>query len=294
MNRNQFFEYGLASANGAAPFQARFFQPENSSGKDDRDAFSSALSIVAHDLRGPLANLALLIEDIERSAQDERSPAIAGKATRADRIVQQMSGMLSAILKRARDNRDPLSCDPAPVNLVDILELAVTVNQPLARQRSVRFCCHAIDPVPCSADAELLYEVFDNLIGNAVKHTRPDTTVICETGPADDGGTYVRISDEGPGFTAADLMRAFRPFTRLSSKAGSEGHSSGLGLWIARLIAERHGGRIEAKNRKDTAGAELTLWLPPTRPGDTKPATARKSNASRSPYPFTGGMPFRP
>jgi len=294
MNLDQIIEQGELNAGAAARLQGNFHQHDTTSGTPVPDAFSHALSIVAHDLRGPLANLALLVEDIERSAQDGPTARIAGKAARADRIIRQMTGMLGAILQRARENRDPLSCNRAPVNLLDVLELAVTVNQPLARQKSVRFCCHAIEPAPVSADAELLLEAFDNLIGNAVRHTRSGTTVICETGPAADGGTYIRISDQGPGFSAADLMRAFRPFTRLSSKAGRTGQSSGLGLWITRLIAERHGGRVEAKNRKDTTGAELTFWLPATQSDDLTTATTEKRAASKPTYVFTGGLANRP
>ncbi len=228
----------------------------------DTDAFQNALSIVAHDLKGPLANLSLIVEDISRNAPDGSRERIERNADKADLIIGQLSRMLSALLVRARDGRDPLSCERAPVNLVEVLELALSVNQPYARQKSIRFRCRAFDDVTVLGDQELLFEAFDNLIGNAVKHTKEGGTITCETGPAEDGRLYVSICDEGPGFRASDLLRAFRPFTRLSAKAKSGARSNGLGLWITRLIAERHGGRVEARNRQDNAGAELTLWLP--------------------------------
>ncbi|WP_417676796.1 sensor histidine kinase [Roseibium sp.] len=228
----------------------------------DTDAFQNALSIVAHDLKGPLANLSLIVEDISRNAPDGSRERIERNADKADLIIGQLSRMLSALLVRARDGRDPLSCERAPVNLVEVLELALSVNQPYARQKSIRFRCRAFDDVTVLGDQELLFEAFDNLIGNAVKHTKEGGTITCETGPAEDGRIYVSICDEGPGFRASDLLRAFRPFTRLSAKAKNGARSNGLGLWITRLIAERHGGRVEARNRQNNAGAELTLWLP--------------------------------
>lgn len=243
----------------------------------DADAFHNALSIVAHDLKGPLANLSLIVEDISRNAPEGSRERIERNAERADLIIGQLSNMLSALLVRARDGRDPLSCEPAPVNLVEVLELAFAVNQPNARQKSIRFRCHAFDDVTVLGDQELLFEAFDNLIGNAVKHTREGGMITCETGPAEGGRIAVRISDEGPGFRASDLLRAFRPFTRLSAKAKNGERSDGLGLWITRLIAERHGGRIEARNRQDRAGAELTLWLPAA----GKQATSRPFTADR-------------
>lgn len=243
----------------------------------DADAFQNALSIVAHDLKGPLANLSLIVEDISRNAPDGSRERIERNADRADLIIGQLSRMLSALLVRARDGRDPLSCERAPVNLVEVLELALSVNQPNARQRSIRFRCHAFDDVTVLGDQELLFEAFDNLISNAVKHTKEGGTITCETGPAENGRIYVSICDEGPGFRASDLLRAFRPFTRLSAKAKNGTRSNGLGLWITRLIAERHGGQIEARNKQGSTGAELTLWLPAV----VKRAASRPFTADR-------------
>jgi len=243
----------------------------------DEDAFRNALSIVAHDLKGPLANLSLIVEDISRNATAGSRERIGRNAGKADLIIGQLSRMLSALLVRARDGRDPLSCDRAPVNLVEVLELAFAVNQPHARRKSIRFRCHAFDQVIVRGDQELLFEAFDNLIGNAVRHTEEGGTITCETGPALDGRMFVTICDEGPGFRASDLLRAFRPFTNLSAKAKNGERSSGLGLWITRLIAERHGGQIEARNRPDRSGAQLTLWLPAVgKRGPSEPCTAGK------------------
>jgi two-component system sensor histidine kinase SenX3 len=250
----------------------------------DGGAYANTLSIVAHDLRGPLANISILIEDIERQAKAAGHAGIAGKAARADGIAGQLTRMLSALLRRARDGRDPLSLTPAPVNLVDVLELAVAVNQPLARRKSVGFRCHAIEPSTVFADAELMFEAFDNLIGNAVRHAPAGSTIDCDMEPAGASGLQVRISDEGPGFLAADLLRAFRPFSRPAASA--EG-SSGLGLWITRLIAERHGGRVTARNRPGGTGAELTIWLPLT---ETRASTLHREPASErsAVMPLTG------
>ena len=264
MRTDQIIPQGNGPAGIAALLAFGLDEPER--GPSAPDAFGNALSIVAHDLKGPLANLALLIEDIARSAEDGGQTRIMRKAGSADRIIGQMSRMLSAVLKRARDGRDPLSGTMAPVNLIEVLQLAFAVNQPAARRKSITFRCLAIDPLPVQGDAELLFEAFDNLIGNAVRHSPEGGTITCETGPADDGSIQVRIGDEGPGFKAADLLRAFRPFVGFSAKAGGGQGSSGLGLWITRLIAERHGGQVSARNRPE-GGAEMTLRLPATRPG---------------------------
>ncbi len=265
MHTDQIIRQGTGPADIAALFAVEPHLDEPERNPSGSDAFGNALSIVAHDLKGPLANLALLVEDITRSAEDGGEPRIVRKAENADRIISQMTRMLSGVLKRARKGRDPLSCDNVPVNLLDVLQLAFAVNQPAAKQKAVAFRCHAINPVVVQGDQELLFEAFDNLIGNAVRHSPEGGTITCETGPASDGCVQVRIGDEGPGFNAAGLLRAFRPFVGLSEKTTAGQGSSGLGLWITRLIAERHGGQISAHNRPD-GGAMMTLELPAIRP----------------------------
>ena len=236
--------------------------PDDDDAPPSTDAYANTLAIVVHDLRGPLTNLSVLLEDIHRTATADGKARLAGNAGKAERIVGQLGRMLGAVLERARKNRDPLACDPVRVNLVEILALAVAVNRPYAALRSIELRLDAAEPVMVLGDQELLFEAFDNLIGNAVDHAYAGTTIDCEAGPAEDGMAEVRISDEGPGFAAGAIARAFRPFTSLSTRPDGPEGSTGLGLWITRLIAERHGGSVDARNRSGGAGAVLTLQLP--------------------------------
>ena len=260
----------------------------------DSNAYGRTLSIVAHDLRGPLANLSLLIEDIAQCATWEGQPAIADNAAKADRILQHLTSSLSALVRRGKEGRDPLSCVLRPIDLAEVLALAVAVNQPLARRHAVDLQIDAASPCLICGDAELLFEAFDNLIGNAVRHSPDKGTVLCAITPVEDGSVSVRISDQGQGFTAADIARAFRPFTQLSAKATRPGPSSGLGLWIARLIAERHGGKLAAQNGgqgeiatqygggSSDRGAVLTVRLPALPANDAKPASIRRKVPERA------------
>lgn len=230
--------------------------------RSEGDAYANTLAIVAHDLRGPLTNLSLLIEDMARAAGRHGDARLARSATRAERIIDQLGAGLTALVRRGRDNRDPLSVTLAPVNLVEVLDLAVSVNQPLARSRGIAFNCHAVDPCMIDGDAELLFEAFDNLVGNAVRHALPGTTVTCVIDRIETGALRASIRDEGQGFDLKDLARVFQPFMRSSRQEDDDSPSTGLGLWIARLITERHGGRISARNRQDRPGAELSITLP--------------------------------
>ncbi len=228
----------------------------------DQGAYVGALEIVAHDMRGPLANLSILIEGMARNSQSGALDRVVANVQSAERVMQKLDEMLHAVLERARINGDPLSFIPQKVDLVEIIEQAAALNLPLAQSRWVRLHTICATPLEVTGDRQLLFELVDNLITNAVKYTRPGGLVVCEAAPARDGGIVVRISDEGPGFTDADRKQAFQPFKRLSAKSGTEKQSMGLGLWIARLIAKRHGGSIIAENRPDGEGAVFSLRLP--------------------------------
>lgn len=266
MHTDQFNTHCGGRADIAAMFPGKNPPKTDAPGdKSDPSAFANALSIVTHDLKGPLANLSLLIDSIEASA--EAGSRIARNTEKAHVIITQMSKMLSAVLERARNRRDPLYCRRDNVGLLEVLELAMSVNNPRARQRGITFKNRALAEVMVSGDQELLFEAADNLIGNAVRHSHPNSTISCEVGLEGDDMAYLRIEDEGPGFQDSDLLQAFRPFTRLSARTLNDEDSSGLGLWITRLIAERHGGRVEARNRSSHHGAQMTLWIPALRHG---------------------------
>ena len=98
----------------------------------------------------------------------------------------------------------------------------------------------------------------DNLIGNAIKHM-PEGSAVTVASAHRGRDAVLRVSDNGPGLSEKDLKRAFRPFASLGQR---KGQSFGLGLWIARLIAERHGGRIDVTARGPDGGACFDLSIP--------------------------------
>jgi signal transduction histidine kinase len=75
------------------------------------------------------------------------------------------------------------------------------------------------------------------------------------------GAARIRIRDSGPGIEAAELARVFEPFYRVESSRSRESGGTGLGLTIARNIAEQHGGTISLANHPE-GGLEVTLVLP--------------------------------
>jgi signal transduction histidine kinase len=115
-----------------------------------------------------------------------------------------------------------------------------------------------------AGDAEQLERAVRNLLDNAVRHARDRITVTVEES---DGAVELAVADDGPGIRSADAGRVFERFTRLDDARSAGDGGAGLGLAIARDIAERHGGTLTLRPGGGS-GAQFVLVLPVAREGD--------------------------
>ena len=224
-------------------------------------ALLSAMTIIAHDMRGPLANLAILIELIETYAQMQAHERVKASTQKAQQMIEALDALLNGFLQRVRETGDPLSFKPALVDLSDVVNCAVDLNRPIAESRTIEIDCSRVRLLAVSGDRRLLVQAVDNLVGNAVKHAPAGSTVtvsVERNGPQ----VSVIVSDEGQGLTELDLRRAFRPFSTLSAQYNGKCASWGLGLWIVRLIAERHGGSVGVSTAERSRGARFEFRMP--------------------------------
>jgi len=240
---------------GAASLPPSRQQPQQGSG------LLNALTIIAHDLRGPLTNLSLMIELIETQAQMRALDKVATTSKKAQDLIRELECLLEGFLRRAQETGDPLAFKPARVDLAEVVRMAVALNEAAAQNRGVTFHCAGIEASVISGDRSLLREAVGNLVNNAAKYAPAGSTVTCSVA-IDAGQAVIKVQDEGQGLTEYDLKRAFRPFTTLSTRYAGKGSSWGLGLWIVRLIAERHGGQVAAASHGNWRGSEFSLHLP--------------------------------
>ncbi len=204
------------------------------------EAFSYSVS---HDLRSPLravnGYLAILSEDHGEKLSKEAMECIS----RAEAGSVRMGKLIDALLEFSRLGRRPLRRRQVDVNRT-VGAVIEDVKQGLG-ERSIEF---RVEPLPsCQADPDLLHQVFENLISNAVKYTRPiDEAAITVGGKVGSEATYF-VADNGVGFDMEHSARIFGDFERLHSEAEFEG--SGVGLALVRRIVTRHGGRIWADSK---------------------------------------------
>jgi PAS domain S-box-containing protein len=212
----------------------------------DLEAFNS---MVAHDLRAPLAVIRLCVDMV---AKDPSGAETAKYVERIRRAVGNMGALMDDLLAFAKVGQGALQPQD-----IDVSAMCAEIVGELRGASPPREATITIAPaLRCAADPALFRVVLTNLIGNAWKYTalRPATTL--EIGIADGA---LAIRDNGIGFDMADHAHLFAPFERLPNAVDFAG--TGIGLATVQRIVERHGGTVSATGALDE-GATFRVTLP--------------------------------
>ena len=214
-------------------------------------------AMLVHDLKQPLAIIALRAEFIE----DEETDGEMKQSAHAIRSAcRQMEALINSVLELSRVEAGQMTLVRAPVALDDVVATTVGEMRDLAVRRGVALDVRTEPLGGAEIDRAKIVQVMQNLVGNALKFTpaggRIDVSVRRAAGEA-----VVTVEDSGPGFGDANTAALFDRWHQ--TKAGRAVGGSGLGLAIARAIVEAHGGRIGAGARTDGArGARFWFTLP--------------------------------
>lgn len=215
------------------------------------------ISNASHELRTPVAAIKASAETLQVGADDPE--AVAQFTGRIVQDADRMDRMLGELLDLSRLESGHTPMHMVPVDLSAFASDAVSRFQPIADARQVSVRCEVDADLPLlTADLEKLHQLVGNLISNAIKATPPGGTILMRVGRAH-GGVEVRVSDTGRGIEPQHLPHIFERFYKVSRTPGDDG--AGLGLAIAKHIAQAHGGQITAKSRPGE-GSTFNVWLP--------------------------------
>ncbi|KGO86215.1 histidine kinase [Flavobacterium rivuli WB 3.3-2 = DSM 21788] len=222
--------------------------------------------VVSHDLKEPLRKIETFIKIIKERylVRDEKAVDYVNRTVRSS---QRMGKLITDLLDYSRLSSDVL---PETVVLNDVLQEVLSDFDHLVEQKEAQI---KIDNLPnITGVPSQLRQLFQNLIGNSLKFTKPDTipqiTITAErindkdfNSPVTALGNYCRIivADNGIGFNELYLDKIFKIFQSLNDRNSYEG--TGIGLAIAKKIVEKHNGIITAKSH-DGNGASFIIILP--------------------------------
>jgi PAS domain S-box-containing protein len=219
------------------------------------EAFSYSVS---HDLRAPLRHIAGFSEKLDRHLDQ----AVDDKARHYLDVIgssaRRMAGLIDDLLVYSRLGRHALRLQS--VDMQTLVDEARQILGPETESRSVEW---RIEPLPIVvADENMMRQVWQNLLGNAVKYSARRARAVIEVGSRmqEDGSVLFSVRDNGAGFDMAYAGKLFGVFQRLHK--ASEFSGSGIGLANVRRILLRHGGRVWAEAVADE-GATFFFTLPP-------------------------------
>ena len=218
------------------------------------------LATLAHELRNPLAPIRNAVEILKR----QELPHPASQAARAiiDRQLAHMVRLIDDLLDVSRISRGRLELRTTRVALATVLDNALETARPHIEAAGHRLEVDLpAQPVHLDADPIRLAQVFVNLLNNAAKYTDPGGVIRLSARP-DGADVVVTVSDTGIGIEAEHLPHMFDSFSSVRPSAGSMDGGLGIGLSLARSLAQLHGGHIEAASDGPGKGSQFTVRLP--------------------------------
>lgn len=225
---------------------------------EQHDSFINA---VTHELKTPVASIRLYLQTLQaRELTDgKRREFYRIMLEDSDRLLHTIDQVLRAgatgsILRRTAKVRLDLSAIAR-----ECVELA-RIRFHLAPE-ALQFVDHTRSAMVLGDSDELKAAVW-NLLDNAVKYSQGDVKILVELDELHDQRIAVRVTDHGVGISAAELKRIFKRFYRIPASVAVRTKGSGLGLFIVRSVAKKHGGKAFAESAGQGQGSTFTLQLP--------------------------------
>ncbi len=219
----------------------------------------SFINAVTHELKTPVASIRLYLETLQSRPVDEakRQEFYRTMLDDSDRLL----GTIEQILRTGRIGHSRRQLQLAPIEFGGIVEECLASARRLYHVAEDRLSYRPGPPVTIRCDADEVRAAVSNLIDNAVKYSGPQGRVAVEVENGD-GFVTMRVKDNGPGLPKAELKQVFKRFYRSPGALATRVKGTGLGLFIVRSVAKRHGGRAWAESAGPGQGSTFVLRLP--------------------------------
>lgn len=223
---------------------------------EQHDAFINA---VTHELKTPVASIRLYLETLQAHAVEE------SKRQEFYRIMlndsERLLGTIEQVLRTGRVGPAHRRLNLTSINLGDVVEACLERARTLYHVPAESLDYHAPAAMTIRGDPDEVQAAVANLIDNAVKYSGNDVRVRVELTQGDGNYAILRVTDQGLGIPRGELKRVFKRFYRVPGLAARI-KGTGLGLYIVRSVAKRHGGRAWAESEGPGRGSTFVLQFP--------------------------------
>jgi PAS domain S-box-containing protein len=229
--------------------------------KELNDAKDRFISIVSHDLRTPFTSILgftdfLLTEkDLEEDKRDEYISFIRESA-------KSMLNMVNSLLDWTRLQTGRIKFEPDRINSKVIVDKVIQVLSGAALQKNISIVSELDKDFFIHADESLLFQVFNNLISNAIKFTKQNGTIrIIAKADVEKRQAQFSVKDDGVGIMPEDKQKLFKVDSKYTTPGTAGERGSGLGLSLVNEIVQKHGGQIWVESEYGH-GSEFIFTIP--------------------------------
>ncbi|MBI3976968.1 MAG: PAS domain-containing protein [Chloroflexi bacterium] len=215
------------------------------------------LRMVSHDLRAPLTVIQGHAQLLQRALERAGLSAYRGNVDAIGISARRMDAMIRDLVDSARLEAGQIRLERVPVNLGVFVADLLERSRPLVDLHRIQVAV-PLDLPPVPADPDRLERILTNLLSNALKYS-PPTAEVLVSARQDGAVAEITVADRGVGIAPDDQVHLFERYFRAKGTRRTEG--LGLGLYIARLLVEAHGGRIWATS-KPGQGSTFSFTLP--------------------------------
>jgi signal transduction histidine kinase len=224
------------------------------------------VSMASHEFRTPLTVIDGHARRLDKTKDAVKSAEIGERAGKIRSAVLRMTHLIDHLLNSSRtiDGGRELYLQLAEMDLTAVLQEVCQLHRDMVPGPHIteRF---SAAPVPMVGDPKLLFQVFSNLLANAVKYSPGGASIEVEASSTADEAV-VTVRDRGIGIPADDLERLFERYHRGRNVSGIVG--TGMGLYLVKTAVDLHHGSVEAQS-KENEGSCFIVRLPRTPPAET-------------------------
>lgn len=220
-------------------------------------ALKSFTADASHELRTPLTHIRARVHWC--LAQDRSAEDIHDAFAAIEEEIDRTTKMVDELMLIARGENNQLDVECVPFDLNDVVKEVAEIAQAMASGRDVEVTTDANGPVRAMGDADRTRQILLNLASNAVRYTPEGVVTLSARRKAHEVGVVVK--DTGVGIADADQGRIFERFFRVDASRSRELGGAGLGLTIAKVLAELQGGVIDVQSSPGK-GSSFAVWLP--------------------------------
>lgn len=218
-------------------------------------------SVIAHDLRSPMASMKMLLNTIMMSVEkDKIDPDIFDMLEMSNKTSEEVFSLLDNLLKWTKSQLGKLTVIPQKLDISGLADGVVEVMNSVAEVKHIKLIRTDHESFFVYVDIEMIKSILRNLISNAVKFSNPDSEIKVGI-KAEDGKVIVSVTDSGKGIKKEDQHKLLKDSTHFITYGTNSEEGSGLGLLLCRDFARKNGGELWFES-EENLGSVFSFSLP--------------------------------